>query len=49
VLYNRTVIHQLRRKILDTLSIFTINNGYKELEVGDLDIVTRIENNMPAS
>ncbi|MBK5721860.1 phage portal protein [Dysgonomonas sp. Marseille-P4677] len=39
VLYNRTVIHQLRRKILDTLSIFTVNNGYKKLVIDDLDIV----------
>lgn len=38
VLYNQTVIHKLRRKILDTLSIFTINNGYKKLEIEDLDI-----------
>lgn len=42
VLYNQTVIHQLRRRILDTLSIFTINNGYKKLELRDLDIVEQI-------
>lgn len=42
VLYNHTVIHQLRRKILDTLSIFTINNGYKRLVVEDLDIVKEL-------
>ncbi|MDR0823577.1 MAG: phage portal protein [Prevotella sp.] len=38
MLYNQTVIHQLRRKILDTLSIFTINNGYKKIEIDDLRI-----------
>lgn len=38
-LYNYTVIHKLRRKILDTLNQFIINNGYKKLEIFDLDIV----------
>lgn len=38
VLYNKTVIHKLRRRILDTLSIFTINNGYKPLVINDLEI-----------
>lgn len=38
MLYSRTVIHQLRRKILDTLNIFVINNGYKKLEIEDLEI-----------
>lgn len=38
VLYNQTVIHQLRRKIIDTLSIFTINNGYHPLIINDLNI-----------
>ena len=37
-LYSRTVIQQLRRKIIDTLNVFVINNGYKKLIVGDLDI-----------
>lgn len=45
VLYNQTVIHQLRRRIVDTLSIFTINNGYKRLEVEDLDIVEQLSDN----
>lgn len=44
VLYNQTVIHQLRRKIIDTLSIFTINNGYKKLEIDDLEIVEQLAN-----
>lgn len=38
MLYNQTVIRKLRRKILDTLSVFTINNGYKALEIEDLQI-----------
>ena len=38
-LYNYTVIHKLRRKILDTLNQFIINNGYKKLVIFDLDIV----------
>jgi len=41
-LYNYTVIHKLRRKILDTLNQFSINNGYKKLEISDLDIVGEI-------
>ncbi len=44
VLYNQTVIHQLRRKIIDTLSIFTINNGYKKLKIDDLEIVEQLAN-----
>lgn len=43
ILYNYTVIHKLRRKILDTLNQFVINNGYKKLEVTDLDIVGQIQ------
>lgn len=38
MLYSRTVIHQLRRKILDTLNIFVVNNGYKKMEIQDLEI-----------
>lgn len=41
-LYNQTVIQQLRRRILDTLSMFTINNGYKPLVIDDLSIVEKI-------
>lgn len=43
VLYNQTVIKQLRRKIIDSLSTFTINNGYKALEIKELDIVSEIK------
>lgn len=43
ILYNQTVIHQFRRKILDTLAPFLINNGYKPLEINDLDIISNIE------
>lgn len=42
VLYNSTVIHQLRRKVLDTLSSFTVNNGYQPLVINDLDIVAQL-------
>jgi len=42
ILYNQTVIHQLRRRILDTLSIFTVNNGYRKLMINDLDIVKEL-------
>ncbi|MFT3993823.1 MAG: hypothetical protein QM660_05920 [Dysgonomonas sp.] len=38
MLYNQTVIHKLRRRILDTLNLFVINNGYQNLEIGDLDL-----------
>lgn len=44
VLYNQTVIHKLRRKVLDTLNTFVINNGYKSLEIEELDIVAEIQN-----
>lgn len=43
LLYNATVIHKLRRKILDTLDQFVINNGYNKLEINDLDIVEQIK------
>ncbi len=42
VLYNQTVISQLRRKIVDTLSMFTINNGYKKLDIDELDIIKEL-------
>lgn len=45
ILYNYTVIHKLRRKILETLSIFTIKNGYKKLKIVDLDIIGEIKKN----
>lgn len=43
VLYNSTVIHKLRRKILDVLNIFSINNGYPKLSINDLDIASQIQ------
>lgn len=48
-LYNNTVIHQMRRKILDTLSQFSVNNGYKQLIINDLNIVEYIQNNQVKS
>lgn len=42
VLYNSTVIHKLRRKILDTINPFVINNGYKALLINDLDVVVHL-------
>lgn len=40
VLYNQTVIHKLRRKLLDALQPFVIANGYStSLAINDLDIV----------
>ncbi|HCO67304.1 MAG TPA: hypothetical protein DIT04_06055 [Dysgonomonas sp.] len=42
ILYNQTVIHNLRRRILDTLNIFSINNGYGKLAVKELNIIERI-------
>ena len=43
ILYNQTVIRQMRRRILDTLNTFVINNGYRTLTVEDLNIVERIQ------
>lgn len=43
VLYNQTVIKKMRRKVLDTLNTFVINNGYKCLEIEDLDIVSQMQ------
>lgn len=43
ILYNYTVIHKLRRKILDTLNIFVINNGYNKLTVKELKVITQIK------
>lgn len=43
ILYSQTVISQMRRKILDILSRFTINNGYGKLTIDDLDIVEKIQ------
>lgn len=43
VLYNKTVIHKLRRKILDTINPFVVNNGYEKLSIVDLNIVKEIQ------
>lgn len=43
ILYNYTVIHKLRRKILDVLSIFSVNNGYDRLQVKELEVVSQIK------
>lgn len=42
ILYNNTVIQQMRRKILNTLDSFVINNGYQKLEIKDLNIIDQI-------
>lgn len=38
MLYNQTVIHKFRRRIIDTLNQFVINNGYNSLIIDDLKI-----------
>lgn len=43
ILYNYTVIHKLRRKILDTLNIFVVNNGYNKLSIKELDVISQIK------
>ena len=42
ILYNSTVIQQMRRKILDCLNPFAINNGYPRLTIKELDIVEQM-------
>ena len=42
ILYNHTVIRKLRRKILDVLNVFSINNGYPRLVIKEMDIVKEI-------
>ncbi|MDU1904633.1 MAG: hypothetical protein E6772_07610 [Dysgonomonas sp.] len=42
ILYNETVISNLRRRILDTLNIFSINNGYGKLTIQDLPVIEKI-------
>ena len=42
ILYNYSVIEQLRRKILDTLNKFTKINGLGTLLIADLDVVAKI-------
>lgn len=43
ILYNYTVIHKLRRKLLDILSVFSVNNGYKRLVIKELEVIKRIK------
>lgn len=43
ILYNQTVIQQLRRNIIDALSSFSINNGYKALLIEELDVTSEIK------
>lgn len=42
VLYNYTVVNKKRRKILDTLNIFTKINGTAKLEIDELDVLPKI-------
>jgi hypothetical protein len=42
ILYSKTVIHKLRRKLLDTLNVFAINNGVGKLSVKELDVIAAI-------
>ncbi len=43
VLYDQTVIKTLRRTILDSLNPFVIGNGYKEIQIKELDIIGKIQ------
>jgi len=43
ILYNYTVINQMRRKILDVLSIFSVHNGYAKLSVNELEVINEIK------
>ena len=43
ILYNYTVIHKLRRKILDVLNIFSVNNGYGKLSIKELEVINQIK------
>lgn len=42
ILYNYTVIEQMRRRILDRLNVFTRINGVAPLVVEELEVVTKI-------
>lgn len=42
ILYNYTVIHKMRRKILDVLSPFSIHNGYGKLLLKELEVINEI-------
>jgi len=43
ILYNYTVIHKIRRKIIDTLNVFVINNGYPKLSIKELEVINEIK------
>lgn len=43
ILYNYTIIHKLRRKLLDVLNVFLINNGYKKLVIKELGVIDQIK------
>lgn len=43
ILYNYTVIHKLRRRILDCLSVFSINNGYGKLSIKEAEVIEQIK------
>lgn len=45
ILYNSTVIQQMRRKIIDNLNPFVINNGYKKLQIEELNITSQMNTN----
>lgn len=43
ILYNFTVIHKMRRKIVDILNLFVINNGYEKLSINELEVIAEIK------
>lgn len=43
ILYNYTVIHKMRRKIVDILSTFSVNNGYGNLTIKELEVIKKIK------
>lgn len=43
ILYNYTVIHKLRRKLLDILNVFSVNNGYDRLIIKELEVISQIQ------
>lgn len=53
ILYNYTVIHNMRRKILNVLNPFIINNGYNPLIIEELNVIDAIKSfespNLPVS
>lgn len=42
ILYNYTVIHNMRRKILSVINPFIINNGYNPLSINELNVIETI-------